>query len=511
MRRPAAAYVAVVLLAAACSDGPDGGGSAGPVTSSPLAPTTASLYEPVYAPGPCDAAVPVDPRVECGTLTVPVDREAPEAGAVVLPVAVIASASPTPEPDPIVYFSGGPGAAGRGIAGRILDLDLGGPRDVIVFDQRGTGASTPGLDCPEIVEPIWGALGAPRDVLTEADLLVGAVLDCRARLVAEGVDLDAYDTPTTAADVEDLRLALGIEAWNIFGVSYGTTVALEVARSYPDAVRSVVLDSVYPTDVGLGGEIRVEFARRAVDQLVAGCAADAACAAAHGDVAAALQALVDDWDASPFVTIIDDPATGQPRPLAITGKDVVAGLWNAMYDTALIGVLPSLLAPLRERGDVARTVVAQLATDGIAQLTRLAEGVAIGVDCADRQRLGGLSDVEAIAIDPLFESLLTLGSTRRCDLWDVESVDDGFTDPVVSDLPALVLGNEYDPVTPPASSDRAAEGFANGTYVFLPGLGHGAVFEGGCPLDLFRAFVSAPTAPLDTACAASMPPPSWST
>lgn len=498
MRRLVAALAAAVVAAATggCSTGEDIGLPA--TTTVPATTTTAAAGpEPAFVPAPCDGSLAGDPRIECGTVARP--------DGIVLAVAVLRSADPDPLPDPIVYFSGGPGFPGRTIIPAFRDRDLGGRRDVVVFDQRGTGASTPSLDCPELVEPFHRALESAADALSEGDVIAGAALACRDRLVAEGVDLDAFDTPTTAADADAVRRALGIEEWNLFGVSCGTTVALEVARTYPETVRSVVLDSVYPPDVGIGAEVRVAAAQRALETLVAGCEAHPGCAGAYPTLRADVDALVAEWDAEPFATTVDG------RSYLLTGSDLVAGLWNAMYDSALIPVLPSLVAPLRAREGVADAVVAQLARDGIAKLTGAAEGVAVGVDCADRQRLGGMTEVEAVSLDPRFESLLALGSTRRCELWDVESVDAAFNDPVVSDLPALVLGNEYDPVTPPADSERAARGFANGTFVLLPGLGHGAVLAHACPLGLFRAFLDNPAAPLDLSCVAAMGPPAWVT
>jgi pimeloyl-ACP methyl ester carboxylesterase len=477
----------------------------GSVAATP--PSTAGPgYTASYAKTSCDDVVPADARVECGTLTVPADRADLAKGTVTIPVAIIHAASATAAKDPIIYFSGGPGFPGRTIAGYFLDQDMGGDRDMIVFDQRGTGASTPSLDCPEVVEPVWAALGAAGDPVAEGRTTAAALLACRSRLVAQGVDLDAYNTPATAADVEDLRAVLGIDRWNLFGVSYGTRVALEVARRDPTHVRSVVLDSTIPPDVAPTAAHRIATANRVFDVLAAGCKAAPACAA-HGDVALNVQTVFDAWTASPFQTTVEDPATHQQRSVAITGSDVIAGLWNALYDSRLIGVLPSLLPGLLARGDVAQAAVNQLAASGINQLTGYAEAMQMSVDCADTERLGGISGVDAAAtVDPRWQSLLTLGASVPCPQWGVRPVDASFNSPVLSGLPALVLGDEYDPVTPPADSQRVASGFANGTYVFFTGLGHGAVFASTCAQATFHAFMADPNTKPDTSCAASGAP-----
>jgi hypothetical protein len=85
-----------------------------------------------------------------------------------------------------------------------------------------------------------------------------------------------------------------------------------------------------------------------------------------------------------------------------------------------------------------------------------------------------------------------------CSEWDVAPDDASFNTPVVSNLPALVLGDEYDPVTPPADSKRVATGFANGTYVMFSGLGHGAIFSSTCAAKIFHDFIKDPTAKPDS-------------
>ena len=508
----AGAYGAVaVLLLAACGSGDDDATDTAPATTAAPATTTttAPSYEPVVESAPCDGEVPDDPRVECGVLTVPMDRNDPDAGDVTIPYAIVHSPDPAPLDDPIIYFSGGPGDAGRDIADFLVEIGIaGGPRDVIVFDQRGTGASTPSLDCPEYTEAVWELLAAPAPPLEELAISDAALGACRARLLADGVDLDAYDTPTTAADIEDLRVALGIDRWNLFGVSYGTTVALEVVRQHPESVRSVVLDSVYAVESSGDSSARIVQAERVFGVLADGCAADPGCASAHGDVMAGLRALFDAWNADPYEATIEDPVDGRQRQLVITGEDVVAGLWNALYDDQLIGVLPSLLAPLLAREPLADVVVGQLATDGIDQLTAGAEGIASVVDCADRGNIQGPSREEVMAAEPFYAGLIALGD-RSCELWDVEPVDPSFNDTVRSDLPALLFGNEYDPVTPPEDTERTARGFVNGTYVEFPGLGHGSVFSHRCPTQVMLAFVDDPAAPVDMVCVDEMGQPAW--
>jgi pimeloyl-ACP methyl ester carboxylesterase len=465
-------------------------------------------YTPTFAAGPCNEDVPADPRIECGTLTVPVDRGDPEGAKAQLPVAIV---HPPPgvekKPDPVVYFSGGPGFPGLTNAAGFLNRDWVTDRDVVLFDQRGTGRATPNLDCPEVYDGAFAALGAAAPPDAEGAAALDVMKRCRAALVAQGIDLSKFSTRITGDDVADLRRALGIEEWNLFGVSYGTAVALEVARSHPEGVRSVILDSVVPTDSPGDFQKRAADVHRAFDVLAAGCAADPACSRDVPDLKAELQHLVDDWNATPYEVDVED-RDGGTRHLVLTGYDAYAGLWNAMYDTTLIPLLPMVIHRLPDRDAFAATVAQQLAGDGLDQLTGAAEGDVLSVDCADKQRLQRGTDAEVVAADPLLTSFLSL-SPSGCDLWDVPSVDPSFNEPVHSDIPALVLADEYDPVTPPDDSKHAAEGFPHATFVLFPGLGHGAVFSGApCPVNVFQSFLAEPAA-AHTSCVETMGPPKW--
>ena len=136
--------------------------------------------------------------------------------------------SATPKPDPLVYLSGGPGGAGSFEVTSMIKEGLNADREVIFVDQRGTHHADPLLGCPEADEFVNDAISVPftAESTTAAD--AAALQKCRDRLAATGVDLAAYNTAENAADIADLRVALGIDTWNVYGVSYGSNLALSV-------------------------------------------------------------------------------------------------------------------------------------------------------------------------------------------------------------------------------------------------------------------------------------------
>src|SRR4029079_12404938 len=138
------------------------------------------------------------------------------------------SSSATPGREPLVIPEGGPGYSGLDSARYFSRTALVADGDVVLTNQRGTGIAEPSLNCPEKEEAVERNLGRAADFATELDDFRSALTTCRARLVAAGVTLDAYDTEENAADFVALRKALAIERWSVLGVSYGSRVALEL-------------------------------------------------------------------------------------------------------------------------------------------------------------------------------------------------------------------------------------------------------------------------------------------
>ena len=503
----------VLLLAVACSG--DDGESGRAASSTTAAATTTEPpdpgYEPVYDDADCPDGVPDDPRVTCGVLTVPEDRADPDGDQVRLPVVTIAAKESPARADPILYLEGGPGFGGAGAAGFLLDLDLGGERDVVTFDQRGTGHAEPSLNCPEsdAAAVATTSTGDPPDA--EEAVARRALLECRERLVDSGVDLATYNTATSAADVADLMAAMGHDEWNLFGVSYGTQLGLEVMRNHPRGIRAAVLDSVIPPHLvaALDPASFVERLDRVIELLATRCAADPECRAAYPDPKGDFDALLAKYEAEPFRGEVTDPLTGDPMPVVVNGQDIVGGAFQAFYDSALIPLLPQITTQLLA-GDTG--VIPPLVQQALGQAVAEAEAMNVSVNCSDEAALlddDQAEEIEALVEErPLYEQFIGAGASI-CEVWDVPPAPAGYNDPVTSDIRTLVLAGEFDPVTPPEWSRSAADHLEDAAYVEFPGLGHGEVFAHECPRSIFRAFIDDPDAAVDTSCVNQMGPPDF--
>jgi pimeloyl-ACP methyl ester carboxylesterase len=511
-----ASAVVVGLIAAGCSSG--GSDDEGAATTAPDQTTTTEATAPIEWPAPTfvegECPMPLDEvelEVTCGTVDVPEDRLDPDSRTISLAVARIHSAAPDAAPDPVVQLEGGPGFPSlEDVAGfsRSAVLDS---RDYVLWDQRGTGFSSPNLDCTETNDAVWEVFSTTDEPVEEYALIEESLRACRERITADGTDLDGYDTTQNAADLADLRVALGIDEWNLRGISYGSALAIETVRNHPEGIRSVLLDSIVPPDAPFGAIGRGESALRAFGELYDACAADEACAETYGDLEALFTEAADRLDEDPHETSVLDPATGRERAVSITGRDLWAGLFNALYDETLIPALPAAAQAIAG-GD--NSIIDLIAEDGIPFAAGQHEGMTASVSCADR---AALLDPEVVA--PFAEEHPELGALvyltvpeTGCAEWDVEPAADGFNDLLEGDdvdVPVLVMAGRFDPITPPEGSRRVAEALGQELLLF-PDAGHGAVSSSACARDLWLAFLDDPSSDPDTSCMDELGPPDFS-
>lgn len=514
-RRALGLVLAAALLLGACSDdggGDDGSPSESPTTEAAGETTTTAVPEAVastFEERDCwwEAELPEGVTLTCGTVEVPSDASDPDSDPVVLAVARASHAEADPEAPPVLLLHGGPGGSALATPLSLGDGSLVRERDLITFDQRGSGHSTPSLDCPEKEEAVLAALGAAGTWEEEYATNRAAVEECHRRLTEdEGIDLDLYDTPASVHDMEVLRETFGLEQWDVWGGSYGSRLGLAYAREHPDRVRSLLIDSVYPPEVG-GVERELERTSEAIDRLVAECDADAACAGLGG-LGSLLDEAVAALDADPEEVTTTVTVSGEEveRDFVVTGSDVLSGMFAALYDTSLIPAIPGIVDGLAA-GD--RSIVPTYLAVGVPRLTDLSEGAYYSIDCADSA--GALDEddaAERLTADRSEDALVALSSAGTfCDVWPVERLPSSFTEPALPDVPTLVYGGTLDPITPVDDSRAQAEAMPDARYVEVPRGGHGVAGFDDCTREARAAFWTDPTSDLPACVADIVGPP----
>jgi pimeloyl-ACP methyl ester carboxylesterase len=512
-RRATRAAACAALALAACAgdgggggdDGGDGGGArrrtAGPDFTSPAEGTfTEAQCDP--APAPADAH-----RVTCGFLEVPEHHAEPGGPTVRIAVAVVEPEGEPAGPEPVVHLAGGPGFGSVGALPQVLE-DPPVERTIVLVDYRGVGRSEPSLDCPENDAPELLDLTVPAGDPAARARRLDAVRACRARLAGSGVDVAAYGYDEIAADLDSLRAALGYEQWDLWGLSNGGRVALEVARRYPEGVRALVLDAPGAPQGNLPGELW-SYAALAFDRLFDACAADDACDAAYPDLAGTWERLVRDLARSPEL-VRSSGSEGVP-PTDVRFDDVLAldALRQALYETPLIPLLPYYLHEVANGRQ--RSVVAQLVAERSGPSMGYSDGMGLTVSCREEIAFLPVDHFDDQAEDlPLFApAIRTEEWAETCKVWDAGRADDVIDEAVESDVPALILVGELDPVHPREAAESIAEGLPNATVVVVPGIGHGTIWTGPCPHALMAAFLAAPGEPVDTGCVDDLPPIRW--
>ena len=159
-------------------------------------------------------------------------------------------------------------------------------RDIVMFDQRAAGLSARSTDCYDAMTANIAEIAGIQDPAAENDKDSGkpdAFAQCIAEMREAGVGLQFYNTEQNARDVAAIVKTLGYETFNLYGISYGTKLSLEVMRQNPEGLRAVVIDGVAPPSVRLYDTLAVPQ-NEAMVTLVAECKADEACNAAYPDL-----------------------------------------------------------------------------------------------------------------------------------------------------------------------------------------------------------------------------------
>lgn len=449
-------------------------------------PETAESTLPL---SPCRLAGTVEAL--CGTYTVYENREAGNGRTIDLNIAVLPATSNTPQPDPLFMLAGGPGQAateGFPLALSLLD-GLTEERDIVLVDQRGTGASN-SLACPNLLEAD----------MTEADedTFIQLMAECRTSLDA---DLTQYVTEIAMADLDEVRAALGYEQINLYGVSYGTRAALTYLRLYPQHTRSVVLDAVVGQDLVLYLQMPQD-GQRALELLFARCAADTGCNEQFPNLADEFVTLLDRL-ASPVDISVADPISGEMIEVTLTRDLLTQFIFNLLYSPEFVSLLPLLIHTAHETEDFAPLVSqAFIFSNDLS----LAHGMLYSVTCTEDAPLFSLDEAKTQQEGTVFP-LMAEQFLQICADWPKGQVSADFRQPVQSDVPVLLISGDADPVTPPSYAAEVAETLPNSLHINLPKFGHG-VLAAGCMPTVVTMFIEAgTTAGLDTSCLETAVPP----
>ena len=455
--------------------------AAGLLAGTWLAAGAAQAAEPTFTPGPCAGDYSsVSNKIQCGTLVVDETRGGPGARRVAIPVTIIKASAPKAGLPPVVYLHGGPGGGVvenvarslRSAAGReLIAID----QDWIYFDQRGGGVASPILDCGGVALNDAGPLN---------DAAAQQLIACAQRLKDSGVDLSRYNAVEVVKDIQDLRKTLGLKQIDLFGVSYGTRIALAVVKHDPTGVRAVVLDSPW-TPEAKWAEGGPEMVSDAVKEIFKRCAADAACNAKYPHPGADLDGVAAKLLAAPVVQ------NGQSYTADLLGCFLMDAAYSGPDARALPATVAKFAAGDLSPLDDTRAGAGYREAQFFTHLCK--EELPFESEAATRQ--GAQRDVVSRLTEKSFGRLFQV-----CKAYDVGAPDPVEAQPVSSPIPTLFLAAEIDPGCPPAVAKAAVGRFPKGQLSIIPNTTHGVSRGSACARKMIRGFLADPSAPVDQSC-----------
>ncbi len=477
-----------------------------------VVPTLA--YTPTFKSDQCTFVPPTGITVSCGYLTVPEDRTNPASPNIQIAVAVFHSTSINPAPDPVIFLQGGPG--GEAIMTSVADYNiLIAPfldkRDYIAFDQRGTGLTKPAINCQELETVYKQDVFGQIPTSSRNMIYTNAFRSCHGMMTVSGINLSDFNTISNADDLKDLVTTLGYSQVDLYGASYGTRLALVTMRSHPEILKSVVLDSVVPVEARLLFEDPTRISS-SLQALFAGCAADPKCAAAYPDLKTDFWNMVAQLDAHP-VSVTAPILTGGKITETITGSDLLGVTTYGLLKWAwMIPTAPMSLDEIKA-GDYSTFVAMQSSLP--IEFKGINIGVYISVICHEHILSGTSEELQAI-MDvnhdigkymrlPFFGDATDMFNT--CKVWGSKPPAAGEKDPVVSDIPTLIIEGTYDPATPPMYGKQVSQNLSHSYYVEFPNQGHVPLFGDttGCASGMILAFFDNPGREPDRACMGNLP------
>ncbi|ESQ83864.1 hypothetical protein AEAC466_11080 [Asticcacaulis sp. AC466] len=416
-------------------------------------------------------------KVECGTLVVEETRGANNGRTVALPVVIQRATAANAKPDPVIMLHGGPGGGmvdNLWLALRKTDR-VTADRDWIFFDQRGTGKSNPSLDCGQA--PLSDA-----GVTSEAG--VKQLQACGQKYAAQGFDLSQYNSAVIAKDIHDLRMALGIKAYNLYGGSYGTRVAMAVMQHDPAGLRAAVLSSTWPPEANATAPLPALVSRE-TRQVLGYCAADAACNAKFPNMEKRLDDLLRTW--------LVKPATVKGH--TYTADLLAAFLLDEIYSREGAQSLPLTLDTLM-KGDYTALANFEKTQAGYT------EGQFFTTLCKEEFAFENPADLDKVnPNDPI--AVATAHDTRRffevCKAFPVGAPDPVENQPLTSDIPTLMLSADIDAGCPSELSDEAVKRLSRGKNYFFPNRTH-TIAGSTCAKKMIAQFIETADANVDATC-----------
>ncbi len=279
--------------------------------------------------------------VQCSSLDVPYDYSNPSAGTFTLYVKLRPATNPALRIGSLMVNPGGPGFGGSSMAedaSYYFSSDITDHFDIIAWDPRGTGKSTPAVDCVDDYDQYFG-LDSPPDTPEEKQALIDASQKFNDECMANSGEILPYiSTQASATDMDSIRQALGEEKISYFGFSYGSELGATWATLFPQTVRAAVLDGAVDPHASSveEGMAQAKGFEGQLDTFFAQCSKNKACEFYNkGKAAAAFDALLISLNNKPLVVSADRTPITQGVIFTAVAQAMYSDFYWPQLETAL--------------------------------------------------------------------------------------------------------------------------------------------------------------------------------
>ncbi len=419
----------------------------------------------------------------CSTLKVPLDYSKPTGQSISVALIKVPAAQPKKRIGSLLLNPGGPGASGVAFAARARRLfgsKISDRFDLIGFDPRGVGQSTP-IDClTDARLDVYLAADPTPDTANELNTLraVSKELANGCTSPAGKDALQFFGTLDVARDMDQIRKALGERTISMMGFSYGTLLGATYAELFPANVRAFVLDGGLDSKATSDDRVREQAKgfEAVLTAYAAKCSRRATCKGALRP--------------DPLVVVDQVLAAVESKPIAIGSRSVgpgeaVLGIVRGLYserngwpilDAALLDAANGKGARLLAMADDYSNRNAQGRYDGVLEANTAINCTDVG-SSRDPAHYDQLAK-ELVAVSPRFGAAIAYGNLP-CAYWPGSPLSSGWSTVAKGSNPILVVGTTNDPATPFVWSQRMAEGLDNGVLLTNRGDSHTAYFSGG--------------------------------
>ena len=471
-------------------------------SSNPATTINASPYVPVnFDWKACDESASTT-SVQCDTLEVPFDYNNPSAGTFTLYVKLLPAANPTLRIGSMMVNPGGPGFGGSSLAddaSYYFSSDIIDHFDIIAWDPRGTGNSTPAVDCVDDYDQYFG-IDSPPDSPEEKQALIDASQAFNDECMNNSGEILPYiSTQASATDMNSIRQALGEDKISYFGFSYGSELGATWATMFPQTVRAAVFDGAVDPQATSAQEGMAQAGgfEGQLTTFLAACSKNSTCAFYNGGKAeAAFDSLLLELDTKPLVVTKD--RTPVTQGVAFTA------VAQAMYSDSYWPQLEQALADTQQ-GDGAGLL--KLYDDYYQRKDDGSYGneleAFLAISCLDDPGATSVKEVEDVVQDFVAAAPrlgANFGYGYSCALWPVKPATK--IDATGKGAgPIVVVGTTGDPATPLESTRKMAAALEQGILLIVEANQHTGYGANDCITNAVDSYLINMTVPVnETTC-----------